>query len=729
MTYDASDGYVVAVALNDSSGPNNDTYGPSDLTWKFSGGNWSVVPTTGQVPATLSPGLVYDARDEYVLLYGGRLMDTSAPIAPVTNQTWAYHAGVWTNLSAHSNPAPYAVDFANPVYDAADGYVLLYNEIGITPTDPLGYLNTTWTYAGGAWSNITATAGTPPAMLGSMTYDAADGYVLYFGGYTWSDELTNATWTFQAGVWTNVTASVTGAPSARMNFGIAYDNLVGSVILYGGLDHLYWTNASQFSYETWAYAAGSWTLLSSNGTIWSIQTMVYDVADKETVLLGSNSSLSLPQNVVTWVYTAGSWVVAAPLFLRGQWVTDVGHPLSLVVTQSPNGGGLSYQYVALPPGCAAPSGPDVSCVPSSPGTFSVSVTISDGGGFLAQAEALVVVNPAPAVVSFVGTGPVGEVGISTGFSVSASLGTGVLSYAYQGLPEGCLSTNVSSLQCVPTTAGTYTVTAEVTDVLGASASATDTLQVVPSLAVTSLVANRTGLDVGEPISMSTTVAGGDGPVDYAYAGLPEGCGSTDTNGLTCRPSAVGAYSIGVTATDALGAIGQGAAAFVVNALPSVVSVVPSNSTVVAGGTLSVSTTIAGGTAPYLYRFAGLPGGCVGSSTGSVECAKISAGNYTLQVTVIDSTGAMATGTTRFTVLQAPASFVPPVASAWQPGFWVGFAVAAGAIAIAVVLGARRLYLTRQGEAIVRGLSAPDEPTSGPTPREPLAREDPDAPHQ
>ncbi|HEY6237950.1 MAG TPA: hypothetical protein VIZ68_02035, partial [Thermoplasmata archaeon] len=143
MAYDAADGYVLAVSLNASAGPFNNSYGPTELTWKFSGGNWSLLNTSGQVPATLSPGLVFDARDGYVLLYGGRLMATSALTAPVTNQTWAYRAGSWTNLSATSNAAPFAVLFANPVYDAADEYVLLFDETGLSATNTSGTLLTT----------------------------------------------------------------------------------------------------------------------------------------------------------------------------------------------------------------------------------------------------------------------------------------------------------------------------------------------------------------------------------------------------------------------------------------------------------------------------------------------------------------------------------------------------------------------------------------------------------
>ena len=710
MTYDSADGYVLAVSLNDTGGPYNNTYGPTDLTWKFSSGNWSLLSTTGQVPATLSPGLVFDAHDGYVLLYGGRLMATGAPVAPITNQTWSYRAGVWSNLSATSTPAPFSVDFANPVYDAADEYVLLFDEFAISPTNPNGFYNTTWTYAGGTWTNITTTAGTPPQWLGGMAYDAADQYVVYFGGYTWWNTLTNETWTFHGGTWNNVTANVTGAPSPRMNFGIDYDSLARQVVLYGGLAHLYVTNASAFSYETWGYSGGAWTLLSSNGTVWSIQSMVYDAADNESVLLGSNSSLSVAPNVVTWTYSGGTWSVAAPIFLRGNWVTDVGRAVTLQVSQSPNGGGTVYRYAGLPPGCSSANTANLVCVPSSAGSYPVSVTVTGAGGFYASSQGSLLVNPAPIVLGFSSSGSVGEVGIALELQVNASLGTGALSYGYLGLPPGCSSQDVAVLDCVPATAGSYNVSVTVTDTVGATTAATSALRVVGALTVGSFAANRTTFDVGQGFSLSTTYVGGEGPFAFSYGGLPAGCGSVDASSLACSAGATGTFPTSVRVTDSLGAAAQSSTEIVVNPLPTVTGFVPSSRTVAIDGSVSIALTVAGGTAPFAYRYGGLPSGCAGTDLPVVSCSNLTAGNYSVDVTVVDATGASATGAATFTVLAAPAKIVlPPGPTSSAPGFWLGFELTAAALVAAAAIGGYRLYLARQGREIVRAMRAPDEP--------------------
>ncbi|MCI4366651.1 MAG: hypothetical protein L3K08_02745 [Thermoplasmata archaeon] len=727
MTYDAADGYVLAVSLNASAGPFNNTYGPTDLTWKFAGGNWSLLNTTGQVPATLSPGLVFDGHDQYVLLYGGRLMATSAAVAPLTNQTWSYRAGVWTNLSGNSTAAPWSVDFANPVYDAADEYVLLYNEIGITPTDPNGYYNTTWTYAAGVWTNITAAAGTPPEMLGAMAYDSTDAYVIYFGGYTWWNQLSNSTWAFHHGTWSNLSANVTGAPSPRMNFGIADDTRDGYVVLYGGLVQLGGYNSSAFSYQTWAYAAGVWSLLSTTGTIWSIQSMVYDVADNESVLLGSNSSFAVAPNVVTWVYSAAGWTVAAPVFVRSEWATDVDHAFTFVVSQSLNEGGLQYQYANLPPGCAGANTPTLRCMPSTTGNYSVTVTITGAAGFFARAVTSLRVNPTPSVLSFSGSPDSGEVGIASTITVRAANGTGPLSYAYVGLPPGCNPTNSSVLQCVPTVAGSYPVTAMITDSVGVSVQASDTLPVAAALQVASLSADRSVLDVGQPVAVSTTLTGGVGIDTYGYAGLPTGCGSVDSGLLSCRPSAPGAFSIRADVTDALGARATANEGIVVNPLPTVASFLPSNVTIASGGAISLSTTISGGTAPFQYRYSGLPSGCGALMGATVTCAAVPRGNYSVEVTVTDATGATTTGTTSF-VVSTPLAKLGPLPPSQSPalGFWSGFALATIAIAAAALIGGYRLVLARQGRDIVQKLRVADPPSGDapePNPSEASTPED------
>jgi hypothetical protein len=719
MTYDTADNYVLAVSLNATGGPYNNTYAPSELTWKFSGGNWSLLTTHGQVPATLGPGLVYDGRDGYVLLYGGRLMATGAAYAPVTNQTWSYSAGIWSNLSLNSTAAPTAVDFANLVYDAADEYVLLYDQLGLSGS-PNGTLYTTWSYAGGVWANLTGTAGASPrSFWGAMTYDALDQYVVYFGGVTLNNQLTNATWTFHGGLWSNASLAVSNAPAARMNFGITYDGFHHEVLLYGGVVHLLDFNTSAYSGETWAYTNGTWSLLASNGTMYNPQGMVYDSADNETVLLGANFS-SAPLAVVTWTFSGASWAVAAPVLAPTARTTDTGHGVTLDVTQSPNGGNLSYSYSGLPTGCRSQNTPTLLCVPTGSGTFSVLVRVTGAAGFATSARTTIDVNVAPALEEFTATAPTGEVGVPMGFHIAATNGTGNLTYAYGGLPTGCITLDASAVSCVPAAPGSYLVTASVTDALGVAAMGEISLTVVPALGVVVFAPNHPALDVGQTLSVDTALSGGLGPFAFVYAGLPTACATSDQNMVACQPSATGTFSISVAAQDQLGGAAAARTSVVVNPLPTVESLVASSTSVVAGGSVQLSTTVAGGTGPLLYVYSGLPAGCSDSMGPSVNCTATASGRFTIEVTVTDATGATASGSASLVV--SPAGQGNSVAGGWLGGngFWWGLAVGAVVVALAGVLGANRLRLIREGDQIVEDLTGSETMSS--------ARVPPDSPH-
>ena len=423
-------------------------------------------------------------------------MATSATVAPVTNQTWSYLSGTWTNISNVSTPAPFAVDFPNLVYDAADEYVVLYDEVGILSTNGSETIQTTWSFESGLWKDLTASAGTPPAFFGGMAYDAADRYVVYFGGETLADELTNATFTFVAGAWTNATAAVSGALSGRIDYGITYDDATGQVLLYGGLDQLYAASWSAWSTETWAYSSGNWTLLPANSTSYNTQSMAYDPALNETLLLGSSNSSVAPLNVVTWILSNGVWAIGAPAIAPSVPVADAGHLVTLTVTTSPNAGALAYRYGGLPPGCVSADSPVLACVPTAAGTYVISVSVTGAGGFSATAATTIVVNLPPEVLQFASTIPVGEVGVPIGFGVTAGSGSGGLTYFYDGLPTGCSTEDSAQLQCTPSVSGTYSVTANVTDGVGVSAASTIQVTVVSALSVTTFALDKAVIDTG-----------------------------------------------------------------------------------------------------------------------------------------------------------------------------------------------------------------------------------------
>jgi hypothetical protein len=87
-------------------------------------------------------------------------------------------------------------------------------------------------------------------------------------------------------------------------------------------------------------------------------------------------------------------------------------------------------------------------------------------------------NP-PVISSFAATPSSFTLGSSTTLGVTASGGTGTLTYSYAGLPGGCTSADTPSLSCTPTATGTFAVRAYVNDSAGNSVSATTSFTVNP----------------------------------------------------------------------------------------------------------------------------------------------------------------------------------------------------------------------------------------------------------
>jgi hypothetical protein len=139
----------------------------------------------------------------------------------------------------------------------------------------------------------------------------------------------------------------------------------------------------------------------------------------------------------------------------------------------------TYSYTGLPNGCASQSKDTFQCTPSVVGNFTVKVTVKDAGGKSVSATATLEVTslPSPTISSFVAVPSSFTVGTSTVLTVTASGGTGPLTYSYSGLPDGCTSMNASALSCTPTSTGSYTIMVTVTDVHQMSTSASVTIQV------------------------------------------------------------------------------------------------------------------------------------------------------------------------------------------------------------------------------------------------------------
>ncbi|MFI5415340.1 MAG: hypothetical protein ACHQ16_06740, partial [Candidatus Lutacidiplasmatales archaeon] len=128
-------------------------------------------------------------------------------------------------------------------------------------------------------------------------------------------------------------------------------------------------------------------------------------------------------------------------------------------------------------------------------------------------------------------------------------------------------------------------------------------------------------------------------LSYTYSGAPAGCVLGNRSANTCTPTAAGNFSISATVTDGAGFAITEAIALVVNPTMVLGPIVTTPTTIDAGQNVTILAAPTGGTAPFSFTFSGLPRGCSQSVTSAtVSCAPLTAGTYTLGVSVTDASG-------------------------------------------------------------------------------------------
>ena len=226
-------------------------------TWTYAGGTWHNLSLTQKPPASYGASMTYDAADGYVLLFGG-----CYPIsAGCSTKTWTFSGGNWTALATRSPPDP-SLEWPAMAYDAKDGYVVMFGGAGSGCSGHCSQLSgSTWTYSNGTWRNITS--GThPSARYGAMmAYDPDLGKIVLFGGGINPPSCAGTcslgdTWEFTGGSWTNVTPS--HSPPARYGGGEAYDALAKSLVLFGGRTY------SSALNDTWQFHRGVWSAINTS---------------------------------------------------------------------------------------------------------------------------------------------------------------------------------------------------------------------------------------------------------------------------------------------------------------------------------------------------------------------------------------------------------------------------------------------------------------------------------
>jgi hypothetical protein len=283
-------------------------------TWAFANSTWTELNLTVSPSPRWGATMVYDAAEKALVMFGGR--DATG----FYNDTWEYNVSGWHNVSALSAPSP-RFDYGM-AYDAAAGVVVLYG--GATGNNPVGsftgfvYYNDTWTYQGGQWTNVTASAGPGPVgrlIRGQMAYDAAGDYLLLTGGYASGTACGLAsfpaaygeTWTFAGGRWSEVTPSGASPPPGMG--ALWYDSEANEALYYEAMQAGSGGPCQTMTNEVWSYSAGTWTLLADGGASASLARImpvfVDDAGDQQQLMFGGELSSSASEYF--GVYMADTW--------------------------------------------------------------------------------------------------------------------------------------------------------------------------------------------------------------------------------------------------------------------------------------------------------------------------------------------------------------------------------------------------------------------------------------
>ncbi len=350
-------------------------------TWTFSDGKWkNVTAVAGLGSTVILPVLTNDPAEHGVLMFGILIYNATRDV--YRSATYVYSGGVWKNLTATLSSEPPIPYLSTGAYLSGPGAVVAFIPVTVNSTGSPIFASTTWAFVGGAWVNLTASAGYPPylGLFAATAVNAADDTIIGFGG-EFNGGFADATWVFSE----PPVVSAAAAGPTSIDAGMSVD-LRGSV--QGGVAPVS---------EGWSFSSGPAS--SSGGTDAPIFSSPGSVVATFTAtdFLGRTASTSVA-------------IVVAPALAASINVTpssptaNAGTAFSADLT----GGTAPFTFSWNFGDGSTASGPGVAHVYGSSGTYTVSLIVRDAAGKNASTSIKV------------------AIGSSTAFSLTAGAGLGLL---------------------------------------------------------------------------------------------------------------------------------------------------------------------------------------------------------------------------------------------------------------------------------------------------------------
>ncbi len=337
-------------------------------------------------------------------------------------------------------------------------------------------------------------------------------------------------------------------------------------------------------------------------------------------------------------------------------------------TLTESGGTSPYAWTvssgSLPPGLSLSADGTLSGTPTTAGTYSFTVKVTDANSQSGTEATSLTINAG--VSTTFSAPPSGE--ISTPYTDTLTAAGGTAPYTWSvnsgSLPPGITLSAAGVLSGTPTTAGSYTFTVNVVDQNKGLATTSITLVIAAGPAL-NFAAPPFG-EVGSAYSDTLTASGGTGPYAWSVSSgsLPAGITLNSSTGvLSGTPSAAGTSSFTVKVTDANGQSATEATSLAIVSGPALSFPAPPSGE--AGTAYTDTLTVTGGTSPYAWSVSSgsLPAGItLNSSTGVLSGTPSAAGTSSFTVKVTDANGRSATEATSLAIVSGPAlSFPAPPA--------------------------------------------------------------------
>ncbi|MCU1322108.1 MAG: Ig domain protein, partial [Acidobacteriaceae bacterium] len=431
------------------------------------------------------------------------------------------------------------------------------------------------------------------------------------------------------------TLKITTGSANAAAFGVAYSQALQAT---GGTPNYTWSITSG-SLPAGLSLVPSTGMIAGTPTVSGTFPVVVAVTDSSSPAQTQSTSLAI-------AVSPSDLAVASSTMSAGSVGVAYSQPLQVT------GGTPNYTWAvtagSLPAGLSlAPSAGVITGTPSAAGTFPFTLTVADSSS-PAQSKSITASITVSASSLSVVTGSLGAGVTGSSYSQTLQAAGGTPAYTWT-ITSGTLPTSLSITRSgviagTPTVAGTFPVTATVTDSgsPAQSKSASYTVVVAPSSQLTITSSTLATATSGTPYSQSLQAGGGTAPYAWSVASgsLPGGLTLASSTGvISGTPTTAGSSIFTVKVTDGGSPAQTKSVSTSITVAASTLSITSSS---LAAGTSSTAysqtLSASGGTTPYAWSIASgtLPAGLtLTPSTGVISGTPTTIGSSTFTVKVTD----------------------------------------------------------------------------------------------